>query len=199
MIEDQQRWNHRYQSALPGAPRAFLVEMAALIPLAGRALDLACGTGAEALWLAERGLLVDAVDVADAGLAVARAALAAAGLSPRVRLVHADLDHGVPPTCQGPYQLICALHFRGVVLEQAIMEHLAPNGVVVATRLSVLGRAPDPDHGPDPAFLAGPGELRELAVRCGLDVLEHREGNGEALLVALHHRSGVGGGAIEAT
>ncbi len=184
MLADQERWNSRYRSALPGPPRAFLLEVEPLLPQAGRALDLACGTGSEALWLAGQGWLVDAVDVAEVGLGVARAALGAAGLQQQVRLVQADLDHGVPALCDGPYQLICALHFRAAVLEQAILGLLAPDGVVVATRLSVVGRDVGNDERPDPAFLAGPGELVELASRCGLDVLEDREGDGQAVLVA---------------
>lgn len=183
MLEDQQRWNDRYRSARTGPPRGFLVDVAALLPEAGLALDLACGTGSETLWLARRGLRVDAVDIAAEGLAAARAALAAAGLSERVNLMQADLDEGVPDRCHGPYQLMCALHFRSPVLEQAIEAKLAPGGMVVATRLSVVGRH-GAGSGPDPAFLARPGELRDLADRCDLEVLEHAEGDGAARLVA---------------
>jgi SAM-dependent methyltransferase len=181
---DQERWNDRYRAALTGPPREVLVAVSALLPATGRALDLACGTGAEAVWLAGRGLVVDAVDVAEAGLAAARLAIGAAGVDQRVRLVHADLDQGVPAVCDGPYQLICALHFRAPVVEQAIVGLLAPDGTVLATRLSMVGRHVGDQHRPAPAFLARPGELLALASRCDLEVLEHREGEGEAMLVA---------------
>ena len=40
-----------------------------LLPAGGRALDVACGRGAVAVWLALRGFVVDAVDVSGVGLA----------------------------------------------------------------------------------------------------------------------------------
>lgn len=198
---DRTRWNARYGSAQQGPPpsggppagepRRFLVaaerELAALAP-GGRALDLACGPGREACWLAERGFVVDAVDIADVGLARAAAAVAEADLEDRVHLVAADLDDGLPAELLGRrYEVIWAGHFRGTVVEQAVRAVAAPGALLVTTRLSVVGRAAAPTGaagGPDPAFLAAPGELVELAERCGLSVLRHQEGDGEAALLA---------------
>jgi ubiquinone/menaquinone biosynthesis C-methylase UbiE len=56
-----------------------------------RVLELGCGTGEDALWLARRGILVTATDVSPRMLAVARAKIAAAGLEERVSLVRLDL------------------------------------------------------------------------------------------------------------
>lgn len=198
---DRTRWNARYGSAKQGppppgghpggGPRPFLVaaerELAALAP-GGRALDLACGPGLEACWLAERGFTVDAVDIADVGLARAAAAVAEAGLGDRVHLVAADLDEGMPSELLGHrYEVIWAGHFRGMVVERAVRDVAAPGALLVTTRLSVVGReaaATGAGGGPDPAFLAAPGELVELAERCGLTVLRHQEGDGEAALLA---------------
>ena len=198
---DRARWNARYGSAKQGPPRSdghpggeprrFLVaaegELAAPAPGA-RALDLACGPGLEACWLAERGFTVDAVDIADVGLARAAAAAAEAGLGDRVHLVAADLDDGLPAELLGRrYAVVWAGHFRGNVVEQAVREVAAPGALLVTTRLSVVGREPalaGGGGGPDPALLAAPGELVELAERCGLTVLRHQEGDGEAALLA---------------
>jgi cyclopropane fatty-acyl-phospholipid synthase-like methyltransferase len=64
-----------------------LVESGRLPP--GRAVDLGCGTGANAVFLAEQGFDVTGIDFAPAGLAKARAAAARAGVS--VTFVEADL------------------------------------------------------------------------------------------------------------
>jgi hypothetical protein len=130
------------------------------------------------------------VDIAEVAVAAAtrRAERLIGPAAGRVRFLAADLDAGVPAVCAGPYAVICALHFRGAVLDQAIAGALRAGGVVVATRLSVVGRAPAPagQTGPDPAFLAQPGELAELAGRHGLVVERHVEGGGQAGLVARH-------------
>jgi 2-polyprenyl-3-methyl-5-hydroxy-6-metoxy-1,4-benzoquinol methylase len=67
---DRTAWNERYSSTdlvWSAGPNAFLpAEVAGLVP--GRALDLACGEGRNALWLAEQGWDVTAVDFAEAGV-----------------------------------------------------------------------------------------------------------------------------------
>src|SRR4051812_9897444 len=71
-------------------PRPELVELVESGRLApGRAIDLGCGTGANAVFLAERGFAVTGVDFAPAALAKARARAAAAGVE--VRFVEDDL------------------------------------------------------------------------------------------------------------
>ena len=198
MHQDRLRWNQRYRQAPAGdpGPRAFLVEAAAFLPAGGRALDLACGRGHEAIWLAGRGFVVDALDISEAALAQGGRAATQAGVADRVRFVPADLDDGLAfqpgpseaATVGGPYQLICALHFRSDVVDTAIDQALGPHGVLVATRLSVVGHSPDQPGrggpGPDSAFYAVAGELLALAERHGLAVLRHEEHAGQARLVA---------------
>jgi len=188
--DDRARWDDRYRHrTASGPPRSVLVDAAAVLPPAGRALDLACGAGAEAVWLARRGWLVDAVDVSGAALDLGRRAADAAGVGERVRFVRADLDDGLPTELRAgpPYDLVVAGHFRAPVVEDAVRSRLRPGGVVVTSRLSVVGRAPGGD-GPDPRFLAAPGELAAFAVATGLEPIEIREGDGETSLVA--RRSG---------
>ena len=89
-------WNERYAgrelvwTADPN--RLFAAEVADLP--AGRALDLACGEGRNAVWLAERGWRVTAVDFAAVGLAKAREL--AASRDVEVEWVHADLLEYAP-------------------------------------------------------------------------------------------------------
>ena len=80
--DDRVRWDARHAAAAPAgvAPPGVLAgaaELTACFPVSGRALDVACGRGGVAVWLARRGLAVDAVDVSPVGLA-AGARLAAA-------------------------------------------------------------------------------------------------------------------------
>jgi len=74
-VLDAAYWDGRYRSrdALwSGRPNPNLVAEATGLP-PGRALDVGCGEGADALWLAERGWQVIAVDISAVALARARA------------------------------------------------------------------------------------------------------------------------------
>ncbi len=65
----RQRWNQRYAARdVPGEAAIVLRDNNHLLPRSGRALDLACGLGANALMLAGHGLEVDAADCSDVAL-----------------------------------------------------------------------------------------------------------------------------------
>jgi len=69
-------WNERYSApdyVYGETPNGLLAELRAHLPAAGRALCLAEGEGRNAVWLAEQGLRVTAVDIAEQGMAKARA------------------------------------------------------------------------------------------------------------------------------
>ena len=70
---DRRRWDARHAAAedVVPLPPDVLRGREDLVPTGGRALDVACGRGAVALWLARRGLVVDAVDVSPVALAAA--------------------------------------------------------------------------------------------------------------------------------
>lgn len=168
--EDTRRWDVRHavvDSAGP-LPPAALHGREALLPPAGRALEVACGRGAVARWLAERGFGVDAVDLSGVGLA---ALAGAAG----VRCVQHDLDLGLPSSCAGPYDVVVCQRFRDPALYPALVERLAAGGLLVVTVLSEVGDEPG-------RFRAPAGEL--LSAFSGLETLVHTERNGEASLVA---------------
>ena len=72
MTSDRDRWDARHMAAddVDPRPSELLDAFAQRLPPGGRALDLACGRGRNAVHLARLGFLVDAVDVSTIGLAM---------------------------------------------------------------------------------------------------------------------------------
>lgn len=127
---DQQWWDSRYgtQDQLwSGAPNGLLVAEVADLP-PGQALDLGCGEGADALWLAARGWLVTAVDISP--VALERAAAAAGDA--KVSWTHADVTVSAPPA--GSFDLVSALYFpilRGQPAVHDVLAAVAPGGTLL--------------------------------------------------------------------
>lgn len=106
----QEAWEQRYSQpdrVWSGKVNHWLVEFAGgLAP--GTALDLACGEGGDALWLAARGWDVTAVDFAGAALRRGAAAAERAGVQDRIQWLQADLGSAWQPP--RTYDLV-TLHF----------------------------------------------------------------------------------------
>lgn len=101
-------WDERYRSGGPlwsGEPNPQLIaEVADLSPAA--ALDAGCGEGTDAIWLAERGWRVTAVDFSAVALERGQANARAAGVDARIDWVQADLLSWTPP--ESSYDLVTA-------------------------------------------------------------------------------------------
>jgi SAM-dependent methyltransferase len=125
------RWDEKYaeteQLWALSPNRSFAAEAADLSP--GRALDLACGEGRHAVWLAERGWEVTAVDFSD--VAIARACARAASEQVEVDFRCADLLDFVPEREAFDLVLVLFLQLpgdeRGLVLSRATAA-IAPGG-----------------------------------------------------------------------
>jgi SAM-dependent methyltransferase len=140
---NRERWNERYadpELLWGSTPNRFLVSETEGLPPA-RALDLACGEGRNAVWLAERGWRVTGVDFAEAALA--KAAGLAAARNVELELIHADLLDWVPPA--GAYDLVVVLYLQ----------------LPAAERRLVLGRAAGA-VAPGGTFLLVAHDLRNL-------------------------------------
>ena len=111
---DSVEWDQRYggkELVWSAEPNRWVEEVAGDLP-AGRALDLAAGEGRNALWLAERGWRVTAVDFSAVGLERARS-LAGRRLgdhAERLELVQADLIDYVP--AQRGYDLVIIAYLQ---------------------------------------------------------------------------------------
>lgn len=131
-----QFWEDRYRSTervWSGRVNPRLAEVAADLP-PGRALDLGCGEGADALWLAERGWRVVAVDVSATALRRATEAASARNMLAHIDFQRHDLNETFP---QGRFDLISAQYFhsparleRGEALRRAA-GRVNPGGVLL--------------------------------------------------------------------
>lgn len=155
---DRDRWNARYADGAYESrhhPSPFLEQIAHLLPVDGRALDLACGAGRNARYLARRGLAVDGVDISKVALQRGRAD---AGELP-VRWIECDLDDGFEATAD--YDLIVNIRYVNLPLVSTLLESLRPGGTLVieqhlATEADVIGPK-------NPAFRVEAGELARVA------------------------------------
>lgn len=165
-------WNARYAAAQQwsGGPNALVAELLADVP-PGTAVDLAAGEGRHALWLAERGWAVTAVDFAAAGLDRGRTRPGA----DRIDWVVADVLAWNARPDSLDLVLVAYLHLpepdTAAVLRRAV-GWLRPGG-----RLLVLGHDVDNvEHGvggpQDPAILSSVRRLAPVAALLEVDRLE---------------------------
>ena len=151
-------------------PAAWLVDHASLLPQAGAALDVACGRGRHALWLAARHLRVRAVDRDPDAITALAASARARGLP--IEAEARDLELAPVDLGPGQYDLIVCVHYLHRPLFPALLDALRPGGLLVyETFTRAQARRGKPTN---PAFLLEPGELRVLTR--GLSVVDEREG-----------------------
>ena len=151
-------------------PARWLTDHANLLPSSGTALDLACGSGRHALWLAERGLAVRAVDRNAEAIASLAAEARRRGLSVSAELQ--DLETDDAELARESLDLIVVVHYLHRPLFPTLISALRPGGLLVyETFTQAQARRGKPTN---PAFLLAPGELRALVAP--LDVIASREG-----------------------
>ena len=161
-------WEQRYRSqevTSESAPHPSLVEAANSMP-PGRALDLACGPGRNALWLAQRGWSVTAVDGSAAAIEILRGRAEHADVQIDAQV--ADLEKTGFTIAPARYDLIAmCYYFQRGLLEQC-KRGLVFGGVMVAIALLI---EPSKESSP---FRLRPGELRGYFA--DWEILHDREG-----------------------
>lgn len=142
--ESWDAWYSGEDQIWSGRVNAVLAEVADGLPV-GTVLDLGCGEGADAVWLAERGWRVTAVDVAETALARTRAAAAAGGVASQITTEQHDLTFSFP---DDRFDLVSAQYLhstqdfpRTTVLQRAA-QAVTPGG-----RLFIV------DHGAAPPWM----------------------------------------------
>lgn len=134
---ESQHWDRRYAEAdrlWSGEPDPHLVAVAAELPR-GRALELGCGEGADAIWLAQQGWQVTAVDFSPVALERAAAAAKTRGVS--VRWVQADLREYAPP--RASFDLVLALYLHLAPDERRALHARAATAVAPEGAVLVVG------------------------------------------------------------
>lgn len=178
---DATRWDERYRTVdaiVPRMPEAIERDDALqrLVPRAGRAVDVACGPGAQALWSALRGLDVVALDVSRVAIDLLADAATRLGVADRIDARVTDLDDGLPEDLTGLDLVVCQ-RFRDPRLYAAVVDRLRPGGLAIVTVLSEVG-CDDPG-----AFHAVAGELSSAFTTPETEILHHHEGGGLASIV----------------
>ena len=167
-------WDNRYRlrehsaSDFDAGPAPLLVRTAAALP-PGKALDFACGTGRNALWLAEHCWEVAAVDGAKTAIDTLRSRAAERGL--KVHAVVADLEKGEFEIAASRWDLVAICYYLQRDLFEPAKQGVAPGGVLISiVHLNEPGEA----NGP---FRLRPGEHEKYFV--GWEILHLREGKAE--------------------
>ncbi len=165
-MDEHQEWDERYAESdriWSGQPNgALIAEVGGMAP--GRVLDVGCGEGADAIWLAHQGWTVTALDVSTVALDRARAHAAAAGVD--VQFVHSGLLDA--DFAAGSFDLVSALypalrHTREHDTEGVLLDLVSGEGTVLFVHHALDH---DHDHGDeaprfDPADYVGVDEVRK--------------------------------------
>ncbi|WP_207122782.1 class I SAM-dependent methyltransferase [Actinocatenispora comari] len=157
---DGDYWDQRYRERgqlWSGQPNGVLVREASALP-PGRALDVGCGEGADARWLADRGWQVTAIDISP--VALDRAAAGTDGSA--VTFTRLDLATTAP--ARDAYELVSAQYFP--LPRQAdhaalhrLLAAVAPGGTLLVAGHDTTELPPHAHGGPDPADFYRPDEI----------------------------------------
>ena len=166
--EDRNKWNQRYaeDSYRKTNPVTLLSDWLPKIPV-GKALDVACGAGRNAIFLAEVGFQVDAIDISHEGLQQTAHKATESGLA--INCIEHDLDE--PYAFTTDYDLIVVLWYVNLKLIRQLCDCLAPGGFLLCeehlrSEQEVIGAA-------NPDFRVAPGALADAVST--LEVLLYEE------------------------
>ena len=167
---ERAHWNARYSEKeflWTVTPNRFLVEETRdLTP--GRALDLAVGEGRNAVWLADQGWHVLAVDFSDVAIEKARRLAEHCHVADRIEFEVADLRSYTPPAASFDLVVLLYLHLPAAEMEQ-IISHAAKAVAPGGTFLLVGHDASNPLHGhggpQNPAVLYSPEWVAAVLAR----------------------------------
>ena len=166
--QDRDKWNQRYAegSYHKNNPVTLVEEWLPGLPV-GRALDVACGAGRNAILLAQAGYQVDAIDISREGLNLARQNAENLGLS--INWIEQDLDQAY--RFDTDYDLIIVMWYVNLGLISRLCDCLVPGGYLICQEHLVTDREV---IGPTSLkYRVAAGELREAV--SGVDVLLYEE------------------------
>lgn len=192
---DKQKWDRRHAEGdhpHGSDPSEWLMRALAMAQIDSgegrRALDIACGTGRNALYLAGLGFKVDAVDISPVGLARAKALAQQRELE--VNWLEADLELPFDPP--GSYDLIVMFQYVNIPLLQKLFSHLKPGGWFVGQQH--LDSDADVVGPSSKRFRLAPGALAQACAPLRVHhqeegIFERRDGDKMALAKVLAQRA----------
>lgn len=175
--QDRRRWDEKWLDRRAGEhPAEWLVRHRRLLG-GGLAVDLACGRGADSLWLARHGYRVLAVDGSMVALRQAQERADTEGVQ-GILFVQADLDHWwLPPAA---LDLITVFRFLDRSLFGAIRNAVRPGGLVVYQTRTTRWLEREPAASAE--YLLRPDELRQRFI--DWELLDYEEAGVSAAVVA---------------
>lgn len=193
LADAEQFWERHYgrsEQVWSGNANPLLVEVVG--PLQpGTVLDLGCGEGGDAVWLAQQGWRVTAVDISPTALTRAAARVSAAGMSDRVELQQHDLPDSFPG---GSFDLVSAMYLQSPVefprtrVLQAAARAVAPGGLLLVV-----------EHGSVPSWSWAAPQIRFPAPEEVLATLDLPLGQWRSERVDAPSRQSVGPGGETGT
>ena len=177
---DQDKWNTRYRGGAYAArthPSALLAEWLPKLEFPEahpQAIDVGCGTGRNAIYLARRGWQVDAVDISEVALNHLTETASAESLP--ITCVQADLEDAAHRPADlftaDRYDLAIMARYTNLPLIDTLKRALRAGGYLIVeehlvTEADVVGPR-------SPQFRVAPGALSDAAA--GLDIIAYREG-----------------------
>lgn len=177
---DQDKWNARYREgayATRKHPSALLTEWLPQLKLRQtplRAIDVACGTGRNAIYLARRGWQVDAVDIS--AVALDQLAKTATADSLPITCIQVDLEDAAGRAADlftaDRYDLAIMFRYTNLPLIDKLKGILKAGGyLIVEEHLVAEADVVGPRN---PQYRVAPGVIRDAAA--GLDIIAYREG-----------------------
>jgi ubiquinone/menaquinone biosynthesis C-methylase UbiE len=176
-------WEERYRSGSPetsGKPGAMLRQVTELLK-PGSALELGCGKGDDAVWLARQGWSVVAVDISATALSYASANAERAGVADRITFEQHDVSQTFP---DGEFDLVVASFLQSpVALSRTAVLKQAAGAVAPGGHLLIIehgSRSPWSSSPPDTKFPTAEETLASLALgesdwsRRRVDAVERR-------------------------
>jgi tellurite methyltransferase len=172
MKKDRKRWDLKYRERKfdPGQQANTILKKYLRFFPGGKALDLAAGEGRNAVFLAEHGLDVEAVDISRTALDRAKRSALSRGV--RIKTIAADLDAFIFP--EEKYDLILDFYFLDRRLIPGIKRSLKKGGVVVFETYTTDQRDMAAGGPSKTKYLLKPNELLRLFQ--GFHILFYREG-----------------------
>ncbi len=171
---DQEKWDRKYlENPALSEPRPPLGLIDTWVPPGdgnSQALDLACGTGRNAIALARKGWEVEAVDLSPVALQILTEAAEAAGVLASIRTEMIDLEAFRPPA--NSYDLILKANYLDRSLIRRTIPTLRPGGLYIVE--TYMHHADNAKKDANPDYLLAPGELKTLFAE-GFEILHYDE------------------------